>query len=214
MKITKYSHACLLVEVNGVSIITDPGSWNKTPDATAIDAILITHEHGDHCDIGQIKEMLARCPNARIITHESVGKQLAEEGLKYEVIESGATIDVNGVSIQSFGTAHACIYGDVSPCRNTGYLINAELFAPGDALHDVPPQGVRVLALPTGGPWMRISEAIDYAKRVQPKIVFPIHDAMYIEEYRSGLMTRLVGGNLDAVGIKYTDLAPGETKEF
>lgn len=214
MKIMKYGHSCLLVEVNGVRIITDPGKWNPLPDVDAIDAIVITHEHQDHCDIPQVKALVVRSPAVRVITHDTMVKQLAEEGVTAETIEDGGVVDVSGVNIESYGSAHACIYGDVSPCRNTGYLINNELFAPGDALHDIPSKPVRILALPTGGPWMRLSEAIDYAKSVKPEIVFPIHDAMYVEEYRGDLIPRIVGGNLESVGITFVDLAAGEFKNF
>lgn len=214
MKITKYGHSCLLVEVQGVRIITDPGKWNPLPDAEEVDAILITHEHPDHCDSAQVKALIAKFPNVRVITHEVVAQKLIEDGVNVEIIEDGGVVDVGGVSVESYGSAHACIYGDVSPCRNTGYLINGELFAPGDALHDFPTSPIRILALPTGGPWMRLSEAIDYAKSVKPEIVFPIHDAIYIEEYRGDLVPRIVGGNLESAGITFFDLAAGETRDF
>lgn len=214
MKITKYGHSCLLVEENFVKIVTDPGKWNRTPDATNVNAILITHEHQDHFELSQVKEILEKSPEALVITHEAVAVKLAEAGIPHVTIEPGGTIDVNGVSVESFGTEHAIIYGSVSPCRNTGYLIAGKLFAPGDALHDIPSKPVEILALPCGGPWMRLSEAIDYAKKVKPKAVFPIHDAIYTEEYRSDLIPRIVGGNLENAGITFADLAPGASAEF
>jgi L-ascorbate metabolism protein UlaG (beta-lactamase superfamily) len=214
MRITKYGHACLLVEINGIRIITDPGNWNPTPDAENVAAILVTHEHQDHCDIDQLKAILEKNPNARVITHEAVGAKLTEESIVHEVIGNGEVLDVKSISIESCGTEHSPIYGSTSPCRNTGYIVGGELFIPGDALHDVPGKSIRVLALPTGGPWMRPSEAIDYAKRVKPEIVFPIHDAVYIEEVQRGLVPRIVGGNLEPAGIKFIDMAPGDTQEF
>lgn len=45
MKITKIGHCCLLVEVNDMRIITDPGEWNDEPPTENIDLVLITHEH-------------------------------------------------------------------------------------------------------------------------------------------------------------------------
>jgi L-ascorbate metabolism protein UlaG (beta-lactamase superfamily) len=214
MKITRYAHACLLVEINHARIITDPGKWNNTPNASNVDSILITHEHQDHCDVEQLKTIIAKNPSARTITHEAVGAVLTEAGVAHETIENGESVDVKGVSIESCGIEHAPIYGNVSPCRNTGYVIGGELFVPGDALQDIPHKPIRVLALPTGGPWMRPSEAIDYAKKVKPEVVFPIHDAVYTQEYRGELIPRIIGGNLESFDIKFVDIAPGATHEF
>ncbi len=214
MKITKYGHSCLLIEENGVRIITDPGIWNTTPDATGVSAVLITHEHPDHSDVEQVKAILGRNPEAQVITHKGLGSKLEEAGIAYTEIKAGETIDVQGVSVESCGTDHAIIYGDASPCQNTGYLIAGKLFAPGDALHDVPPGQIEILALPCGGPWMRFSDAIDYAKSLKPRVVFPIHDAMYIEEFRGGLVPRVIGGSLESAGISFIDMPAGATKEF
>jgi L-ascorbate metabolism protein UlaG (beta-lactamase superfamily) len=212
MKITKYAHACLLIEKDEVRVLIDPGSWNATPDATGLSAILITHEHMDHYDPVQVKALRAANPDATVITHPDLIAKLEADGIDEIVaIEPGAPLEVNGLAIESFGTAHAPIY-KVSPCRNTGFLIGGELFVPGDALHDVPTKPVRILALPTGGPWMKLSEAIDYAKAVRPDIVFPIHDAMLIESYQRGLIPRIVGGALE--GIEFVDMPAGASREF
>lgn len=214
MKITKYAHSCLLVEVGNTRILTDPGRWNRTPDAKGVDAVLITHEHADHCDVGKLREVIAANPGVRVITHEAVGKKLREEEIDHEIVDDAERVEIKGISIESCGMEHAIIYGTTSPCRNTGFVIHDDLFIPGDALHDIPSKPIRVLALPTGGPWMRLSEAIDYAKRLQPKIVFPIHDAMYTEDYRSDLIPRMVGGTLESAGIQFIDMPPETTREF
>ena len=214
MKITKYAHACLLIEIDGARIILDPGSWNDTPNATEIDAVLITHEHQDHFVPAQVKAIRARSPEVAVITHAAVGKLLEAEGIAHTVIQEGESIRVNGVSVESFGHDHAIIYGTTPPCRNTGYFIGGRVFVPGDALHDVPNRTVEVLALPTGGPWMKMAEAIEYAKRVKPRVVFPIHDAMYTEGFAREFVPRIVGGHLSEAGIEFRDMAPGTTKEF
>lgn len=214
MKITKYAQSCLLVEVNGVKLLTDIGSYSvEVPDVADLDAILITHEHQDHFDLEKLKAVLVRSPEAKIITHAAVGVLLDEAGISYAAIEPGDTLDIKGVSIESFGTEHAIIYG-TSPCRNTGFLVAGKLYLPGDALHDVPDKPVEILALPTGGPWHKISDAIDYAKKVHPRTTFPIHDAMYTENYRQTSIPRWIGGQLEQVGIEFTNLAEGDSQEF
>jgi len=215
MKITKYAQSCLLVEVDGVKLLTDIGSYSlEVPDVTGLSAVLITHEHQDHFDLPKLQEVLTHNPDARVITHAGVGEKLAEAGIAWTAIEPGETVDVSGVTIESFGTEHAIIYGDSSPCRNTGFLVAGKLYMPGDALHDVPDKQVDILALPTGGPWHKISTAIDYAKQINPRVAFPIHDAMYTNDYKQTSIPRWIGGQLEAVGISFINLAEGDTHEF
>jgi len=59
---------------------------------------------------------------------------------------------------------------------NFGVRAN-KLFYPGDSFTDLG-KSVDVLALPIAGPWLKISESIDYALKLKPKIVFPVHDAI------------------------------------
>ncbi len=215
MKITKYAQSCLLVEVDGVKILTDVGSYSvEVPDVSGLAAVLITHEHQDHFDVPKLQEVLAKNPDAKVITHAGVGEKLTEANIAWIAIEPGETVDVAGVSIESFGTEHAIIYGDLSPCRNTGFLIAGRLLMPGDALHDVPNKQVDILALPTGGPWHKISTAIDYAKTINPRVAFPIHDAMYTESYRQTSIPRWIGGQLEQVSISFVNLAEGDSHEF
>ena len=215
MKITKYAHSCLLIEIDGAKILTDLGSWNpEIPDVSDLNAILITHEHADHFDIEKLKMLLSKNLQAKVITHAAVGSKLQEVGIEYMPIESGERIEVGGVSIESCGTDHAIIYGSSSPCRNTGYFIADTFYIPGDALHDTPSRRVEILALPTGGPWMKVSEAIDYAKSLKPKVVIPIHDAMYTVEVRSSSIPRWIGAPLEAEGIRFVNMGNNTSQEL
>lgn len=213
MKITKYGHACVLVEKGEARILVDPGDWSTVPNLTKLDALLITHEHQDHIDIEKVASLVAQNADMVILTNDHVGEILKGKSLSYSRLQDGEATEVKGISIQGIGTEHDIVYGLASPCENTGYLIGSELFIPGDALSVLPNCPVRVLALPTGGPWMKFSEAIDYAKKIAPKVVFPIHDAVYTEEVRREMVPRLMGGHLASVGIVFQDLKDGDSIE-
>lgn len=213
MKITKYGHACVLVEESGARILIDPGSFNETPQVEELDAILVTHEHQDHCSVEQIQELLAKSPEAKVITHEAVGKVLAEAGVPHTLIEDGETISVKGVEVMSTGKEHAIIYEGLPRHRNTGFLIANKFYFPGDSFH-VPGVPVEVLALPIGGPWMKPSEALYFAKVVKPTYAIPVHDALYSEDSRGFISSWLFSGILPNFGIEYRDMAPGSVEEF
>ncbi len=213
MIITKFGHCCLLIEVDGARILTDPGNYNETPMVADIDAVLITHEHQDHCHIESLSIILAKNPGAIVITHPGVGKILDETGIKWMPIADGEEREVKGVSVKSFGTEHACIHHDLPLVQNTGFLIADTFFYPGDSFH-LPHQPVEILALPVAGPWMRLEEAIEYAKAVRPKAVFPVHDGMLRQGIELGPTRRIPMLLLEPLGIRYINMLEGSVHDF
>ena len=177
MKIKKLGHSCLVIEERDLKILTDPGSFTDTQnEITRINLILITHQHSDHLQIDSVVKVLANNPNVKIITNTEVGEILDKEQIKCEVIENGGSTIVSGVSIDGYGNEHYLLPNMV-PVQNTGYLIAGKLFYPGDAFYN-PNRDIQILALPLGGPWVKVQEAINYAKAINPESIFPVHDGM------------------------------------
>ncbi len=180
MKIKKIGHCCLVVEINGKRIMMDPGIFSTAQkDEKNIDFILYTHEHQDHYHLETLKEVLKNNPNAKIITNTAVGKLLTLSGINFIKIENEETFDFDGIKIKGFGNIHAEIYGEYGRVQNTGYMIDNLCF-PGDAFED-PKTKIDILALSISGPWVKAKNSIDYAKKVNPRIVFPVHDATFSE---------------------------------
>jgi len=176
MKITKFGHCCLLIEERGLRILTDPGTYTKQQNhVTDIDVVLISHEHGDHFHVDSVKEIIKNNPNTKIITNSAVAKLLTAQGIESIVVGDGEVHQVGEVLFSGHGTKHAIVYKEMGQVENTAYFIGPRLYYPGDAFYD-PKKPVEILALPVAGPWVKISEAIDYALTIGPKIAFPVHD--------------------------------------
>jgi L-ascorbate metabolism protein UlaG (beta-lactamase superfamily) len=82
------------------------------------------------------------------------------------------------------GRDHAVIHPDVPVVPNVGFLLGGRLFHPGDAF-TVPGRPVELLAVPAGAPWLKLSEAVDYLRRVAPKVAFPVHEKVLSDAGRS-----------------------------
>ncbi len=167
----------MLIEENGVRILTDPGSYSTQQSKVRdIDFVLITHDHSDHLHIESLKVFLKNNPQARVMTSRAVGEFLTREGIDFSIVGDGETADANGVGIEGFGTLHAVMHSSLPQSPNTGYFIAGRLFYPGDAWTE-PGTPVELLALPVAGPWTTVGTAIDYALRIGPKTCFPVHDS-------------------------------------
>ena len=66
---------------------------------------------------------------------------------------------------------------------------------------------VEILALPVAGPWMKIADAIEYAKLIKPKVCFPVHDGQL---RFLGPVHKLPETILPPLGIKF--IVPDENK--
>ncbi len=212
MKIKKLGHCCFVVEPKaGIRIMTDPGAFSSTQNEEKnIAAILITHEHQDHLHIESLKKVLENNKSAIVITNTAVGKLLEEAGIKYIKIEEGQKYNLDGVNISGFGNLHAEIYQTYGQVQNTGYMIN-ELCYPGDAF-SYPDHHIDILALPVTGPWMKIKDAIEYAKNINPRIVFPVHDA-HIHDWAKFIWS-VPEKLLDEVKIKFKKLELNKEEEL
>lgn len=228
MKIKKIGHCCLVVEVVGQDglvkrIMTDPGGWTSGQvEEMNIDIVLITHEHGDHLHTESLKQVLENNPGCKIITNSAVKNILVKENIWQEgsadflVLENGELesemAKILGINLFAKTCDHADIYDGIVPVQNTGYLLADRLFYPGDAYLEIEKQ-VEILALPVAGPWAKIREVIDYAKKVKPNVAFPVHDGL-IKENCIKTFRFLPNKFLGEVGIEFRNLNDGETVEF
>ncbi len=206
MKITKYGHCCLLIEEKGIRVLTDPGSYTTAQNnAKDINIILITHEHGDHLHIDSVKKIRENNPNATIVTNSAVDKLLREADIQDAIIiEDGQSEEVSGIKIAGYGNIHEDIFREWPRVQNTGYMIGERLYYPGDAFHN-PKVHVDVLALPVSGPWVKISDALEFALDVKPATAFPVHDGG-LNEIGLGFSRRVAPQILEKHGIKFIDL--------
>lgn len=213
MHIKKIGHCCLVIDVDGVRLLTDPGAFSaEQEDVTGIRAVLVTHEHGDHLHVGSLRAVLARNPDATIITNAAVGAILAAEGLAYTVLETGNGTSIDSISVKAFDARHEEIFGEIGQVQNTGFLVADRLFYPGDAYCE-PGIPIDVLALPVAGPWCKIPDTIRYALRVKPRIAFPVHDGMLVPE-RIGSSHAAPAAFLSEAGVGFVSLKAGEEADF
>ena len=213
MKVTKFGHCCMLIEDGGVRVLTDPGSFSTgQTSARDVNVILITHEHADHLHVESLKEFLKNNPGAKVRTNSSVGKILESNGVNFKLLTDGQKEIFGALTIEAFGKFHAVIHNSIPVIENTGYFIGNRLFYPGDSF-TVPPKSVEILALPVEAPWMKLSEAIDYAEKVKPKICFPVHDGR-LRDMRVGSTHKIPKDYLAANGVEFVVLEESKEHSF
>ncbi len=193
MKIKKIGHSCLLINEGGLNILTDPGSYTAeaVKDLKAVDVILICDEHMDHFDVPSIQALLKNNPEAKIITQKAVQKLLTEKGIKSDLLLDKEQTEIKGVKFEGCGQKHALLHSSIPQSDNTGYIISDRFFYPGDAL-TIPHKQIEVLALPVSGPWLKMSEVIDYVLAVKPEFCFPVHDGMANSAFMANMIGRMV----------------------
>ena len=100
--------------------------------------------------------------------------------------------------MRTFGGQHALIHPQIPVVANIGYLIDSNVYHPGDSF--VIPDGiaVRTLLVPVHAPWNKVGEVVDFVIGVRAAKAFPIHDALLNE---TGL--GLIEGHVTRLGAKY-----------
>jgi L-ascorbate metabolism protein UlaG (beta-lactamase superfamily) len=199
VEITKFTHACVRLEHDGRVLVVDPGTWSEPRALVGADAVLVTHEHTDHIDV-------LRLAGLGVPVYAPEGAELpALAPLPVTRVRAGQRFTAAGYAVTAVGGRHASIHGGQPDCANLGYLVDGAVYHPGDSLH-VPDEPVDTLLMPAQASWLKLTEAIDFARAVGARQVFPIHDAQLNER---GLAS--VNGWCAETVEGYRHLAPGES---
>jgi L-ascorbate metabolism protein UlaG (beta-lactamase superfamily) len=174
MRLTKYGHACVRLEDGDRVLVIDPGTYSEPESLSGATAVLITHEHADHIDVDKLKAARAGNPALTVHTHPALAATLGDGVIP---VAPGDTFAAAGFSVRAVGGAHAEIIDGLPGCPNIGFIADG-LYHPGDSLF-VPAEPVDTLLVPASGPWLKLGEAIEFARAVKPARAFPIHDAMF-----------------------------------
>ena len=212
MKLTKYEHACLVIEKAGSVLVIDPGSFTMPlSDLDGVVGVVITHEHADHWTPEQVARLLDRNPEARILG--PAGVAAAATDVTVEVVSAGDEVEVGPFSLKFFGEKHAVIHESIAVIDNVGVLVEESLYYGGDSY--TVPDGTEVdtLAAPAGAPWLKVGEVMDYVVAVKPKRVFPVHEATLSQIGRNMVNGRLEWAAQQGGGELFV-LEAGESSEI
>ncbi|MEB3101644.1 metal-dependent hydrolase [Ferviditalea candida] len=192
MKITYYGHSCLLVENGEHRVIIDPfltanpNSGGTTPDEIKVNAVILTHGHGDHFgDTLQIAQM-NDCP---VIATFELAQYCQSKGAKTHEMNLGGKHDFGGFSVKLTQAFHSSSVFDGKQFIYAGMPAGVLLSMGGKTLYhagdtalfgDMKLIGERnridIAALPVGDNYtMGPEDAVTAAQWLNVKQVIPIH---------------------------------------
>jgi L-ascorbate metabolism protein UlaG (beta-lactamase superfamily) len=210
MRIVHFGHACVLLETDGERILIDPGTFSADfEDERELSAVFITHQHFDHIDGERLPKVLAANPDAKLIVDPGSVETVEKLNLRFEVANPGDAFEIGATAVNVVGGEHAVIHSDIPQIPNIGYVVDhGAFYHPGDSFF-VPEQKIDVLGLPTGAPWLKAGEAVDFLRAVAPRRAVPIHEAVLANP---GMHYGLFG-NLSPEGTEVKVLERGELTE-
>lgn len=208
MKLTKYGHACLVLEEQGEKLIIDPGEL--TPDFGDINnvvAVVVTHLHFDHLSNANLQKILTVNPGVTVFTTAEAAKEWGNP--KAQAVKLGEQEVAGPFTLKFYGELHSVIHPQWPQNQNIGVMVNGLFYYPGDSFTK-PSEKIKILAVPANAPWLKTAESIDFIKEVSPEIFFRTHDGL-LNQSGLAVVDRWFDMAAEKFGHAYRPLNPGET---
>jgi L-ascorbate metabolism protein UlaG (beta-lactamase superfamily) len=203
VRITWIGHSTVLLELDGVRLLTDPllrrqlfhvrrvASGPDTSGLGDLDAVLVSHVHYDHLDLRSLRR-LGGTP--RFVVPAGAGAVLRGRGLgRVEEVDAGDTVDVGAVTVRATHAEHEAsrAFGGTVPAvgfviegsRSVYFAGDTDVF---DAMSDLA-ANLDVALLPVAGWGPRIPEghldplrAAKALRLLRPRVAVPVHWGTYL----------------------------------
>jgi L-ascorbate metabolism protein UlaG (beta-lactamase superfamily) len=190
MKLTKFVHACVLVEDGEHVGLFDPGqfSWEsglfKLDALPRLDYVMITHEHFDHFYEPFIDALFQKFPDAMFFSTTGVVSRLKHKG-----IQKSLSLSHDHVTVQSLSHESMEPLAPPPQVQNVALHYKDKITHPGDSHHLKTTHDI--LFLPLAGPWGAAIDGVRMAVKLKPKAVLPIHDWMWNDQWRQVMYDRM-----------------------
>ena len=217
MRLIKHGHACLELIDGTERLIIDPGVYTEPLEGMSnVQAIVVTHQHDDHCWEEQLDRILALNPAVPIYAPSDVCERLAKNprGDRFNTVAvyHGDLHLAGSFQLEFFGSMHAEIHRSIPLVQNTGLMVNDELYYPGDSFTS-PDRPVAVLACPSSAPWLKISEVMDFVDEVKPAFSFATHN-IHLSDYGHALNNGRIQAVTEQHGGRFQFVQVGEEIEY
>jgi L-ascorbate metabolism protein UlaG (beta-lactamase superfamily) len=198
--VTRITHSCHLLEIGGLTVLTDPWFSEKpayhpgeaialtVPELPRLDAILISHGHYDHCDLDALHEYTDR--SVPLITCRAVQRPALEHGFTNVItVAPWESLRLNGATVTGAPAKHSVeevtfvLEGDGHTVYFAGdTLLIPELRAlprrfPHIDLALVPTNGLRIRPLLNRKVVMDAKDAARLVALLKPSLAIPHHYA-------------------------------------
>lgn len=199
-KIRRLTDSCLHVVGDDHATLFDPGFHTFLRGEVDLDSIgdvtrvMITHEHGDHVHPDFVRWLIDRSSDLIVYSNGAVAELL--DGHDIEV----STETPEGTTVED--VLHGKLPTGGQP-PNRAFTIDGVITHPGDSRD--PTSTAPLLALPLIVPWDSATGAVEFARRVKPAQVVPIHD-FYLSQSGREWIRGLIKNVLADDGIELIDV--------
>lgn len=177
-----YGQSSVRIQTSGKFIYIDP---YMVTDKEPAELIFITHSHGDHFSIDDIKKIVNN--NTKIYAPKDCCQKLIGEGIvNCKEVAPGQTLNIDGIKVKVVPAYNIVKNFHPKEKKFVGYVLTVDgvkIYHPGDTERIPEMKDIKcdIAFMPLGQTYtmQNVEEAVDAVLDVQAKVAIPIHFGMY-----------------------------------